>query len=208
MARHLERFGIDAILVTEPQSTGYRLLAALSDTPGVLEASAGACSVLLRFTDWAAASAAIPALRAAELMGPADSAERIEATGTVIEIPVTYDGEDLHAIATECGLTVRQVMDLHSSAIYVVSFCGFAPGFAYLEGLPARLRVRRLESPRARVPAGAVAIADTWCGIYPRATPGGWRIIGRTALPMFDPHASPPALLAPGHQVRFIPEHP
>lgn len=202
MPRHLERFGVDAILVTEPETTGDRLLAALAQTAGVIEVAAGACSLLLRFADWSAARAAIPALTTTAVTPGAAE------LGKLITIPVTYDGVDLQDVATECGLSPSEVIDLHRCATYVVAFCGFSPGFAYLTGLPAELQVPRLPKPRTTVPAGAVAIADTWCGVYPAATPGGWRLIGHTDAQMFDVHRSPPALLTPGMRVRFTTGQP
>lgn len=202
MPRHLERFGADAILVTEPETTGDRLLAALAQTAGVIDVAAGACSLLLRFADWSAARAAIPALTTTAVTPGAAE------LGKLITIPVTYDGMDLQDVATECGLSPSEVIDLHQGAIYVVAFCGFSPGFAYLTGLPAELQVPRLSRPRPSVPAGAVAIADTWCGIYPAATPGGWRLIGHSDVQMFDVHRNPPALLTPGMRVRFATGQP
>jgi KipI family sensor histidine kinase inhibitor len=85
-----------------------------------------------------------------------------------------------------------------------VAFCGFSPGWAYLKGLPEELAIPRLETPRARVPAGSVALADTYAGIYPTASPGGWRIVGRTGVQLFDAERDPPALLSPGTRVRFV----
>lgn len=199
MARHLERFGIDAILVTEPGVTGDRLMSAMAGVPGVIEAVAGACSVLLRFETWHAARAAVSVIEARPL--PAVRASR----GPSIEIPIRYDGIDLEAIATERGLSCEHVIALHRSTDFTVAFCGFAPGFAYLTGLPPELHVPRLAAPRAQVPAGAVAIADAYCGIYPRSTPGGWRIIGSTDLVLFDEGRDPPALLSPGMRVHFVP---
>jgi len=199
MPRHLERFGIDAILITEPGVTGDHLMTSLAATVGVIEATAGACSLLLRFADWGTARAAVPALTATPISHGASPPPQAR----IVQIPTTYDGIDLDDVAESCGLDPQQVIDRHSSAIYVVSFCGFAPGFAYLSGLPESLAVPRLSTPRPRVPAGSVAIGGTWCGIYPRATPGGWRILGRTEVAVFDPHREPIALLEPGMRVQF-----
>lgn len=199
MARHLERFGIDAILVTDPDATGERLLSAFAHLPGVVEAVAGACSVLLRFDDWSAARSARPTLQ--DMPVPAN----LGSIGPIIEIPVRYDGVDLTQIAIECGLSREDVINRHQSTVYTVAFCGFTPGFAYLAGLPPELRIPRLPSPRDAVPAGSVAIADSYCGIYPRTTPGGWRIIGYADVVLFDVYRDPPALLTPGMQVRFTP---
>lgn len=93
--------------------------------------------------------------------------------------------------------------ELHTGAAYTVAFTGFAPGFGYLTGLPSPLRQPRLDSPRTRVPAGSVGLAGEFTGVYPRESPGGWRLLGHTTTPLFDAHADPPALLAPGDRVRF-----
>lgn len=119
------------------------------------------------------------------------------------EIFVDYDGADLDAVAVETGLSVAEVIRRHTEAVYTVAFLGFAPGFPYLVGLDAKLQVPRLKTPRAKVPAGAVAIADQFTGIYPQASPGGWRILGNTSTRLFDVDRPRPALLTPGDHVRF-----
>jgi len=121
------------------------------------------------------------------------------------EIAVTYDGEDLAVVAASLRLRAQDVVELHSEPEYTVAFIGFQPGFPYLIGLPEELAVPRLASPRVKVPAGSVAIAEKYTGIYPDATPGGWRLIGRTDVVLFDPASVPPALLQPGDAVRFVP---
>jgi inhibitor of KinA len=124
-----------------------------------------------------------------------------------VEIPVAYGGEwgpDLEAVAALTGHTPDEVVALHSSAEYLVYFLGFSPGFPYLGGLPESIAAPRLDTPRRRVPAGSVAIGGRQTGVYPMASPGGWRIIGRTALRLFDPDADPPVLLRMGDHVRFI----
>jgi KipI family sensor histidine kinase inhibitor len=120
-----------------------------------------------------------------------------------VEIPVVYDGVDLDAVAQRWGISAEQAVARHAGVEFVAQFCGFAPGFAYLAGLPPALRVPRRSTPRTIVPAGSVALADTWCGIYPVASPGGWQLIGRTSVTVWDPAADPPALLSPGTRVRF-----
>jgi KipI family sensor histidine kinase inhibitor len=132
-------------------------------------------------------------------------AEVAAETGPCVEIPVRYDGTDLDEVATLSGLTTDEVIRLHSTAEYSVAFCGFVPGFAYLTGLPEALRVPRRKSPRSRVDAGSVAIAGEFSGIYPRASPGGWQLIGHTSAVVWDSQRKPPALLAPGTRVRFVP---
>ncbi len=124
--------------------------------------------------------------------------------GELVEVPVEYDGPDLAFVADAWGTDVDGVVRRHTSLDFVAEFCGFAPGFAYLAGLPGDLAVPRLESPRARVPAGSVGLAGTWCAAYPSATPGGWRLIGRTDAVLWDQAREQPALLAPGTRVRFV----
>ncbi len=125
----------------------------------------------------------------------------------VVRIPVCYGGElgpDLAFVAQHAGLKSEDVVRLHSSANYVVHFLGFSPGFGYLDGLPAQLDCPRMESPRTRVLAGSVGIAGRQTGVYPLESPGGWRLIGRTPLRMFDPLANPPTRLEPGDKVQFV----
>lgn len=123
------------------------------------------------------------------------------ADGPVVEIDVTYDGPDLEAVAGLVGCTPAELVAQHTGVEHVVAFCGFAPGFGYLSG--SRWDVPRRSSPRARVPAGSVALAGTWTGVYPTASPGGWQLIGRTEAVLWDPAREAPALLAPGTRVRF-----
>jgi KipI family sensor histidine kinase inhibitor len=125
------------------------------------------------------------------------------AVGAVREIPVRYDGEDLDEVARQAGISTEEVIRLHADGEYRVSFLGFAPGFPYLMGLREKLFCRRKESPRLKVPAGSVAIAGFQTGIYPSESPGGWQLIGRTSLELFDPHRDPPCLLEPGERIRF-----
>ena len=125
--------------------------------------------------------------------------------GRIRTIPVLYGGPDLSAIAGLCGLSQEEVIERHAAADLRVLFNGFAPGFAYLGDLPHELRVPRLETPRTRTPAGSVGIAGAMSGIYPAELPGGWRIIGRTPITLFDPRRDPPAYLVPGDVIRFEP---
>ena len=121
--------------------------------------------------------------------------------GPLVELPVTYDGPDLEDVAARWGCPVEQVGARHQAVELVAAFCGFAPGFAYLAGLD--VDVPRLPTPRARVRAGSVALAGRWCGVYPTASPGGWRVIGHTDAVLWEAHRDPPALIAPGTRVRF-----
>jgi KipI family sensor histidine kinase inhibitor len=123
--------------------------------------------------------------------------------GDLVELVVSYDGPDLEAVAAHCGLEVEEVVRRHREAEYVVAFCGFAPGFAYLAGLPVELEMPRLDEPRSKVPAGSVGLAGTFTGVYPRSSPGGWQLIARTEERLWDVGREPPALLAPGTRVRF-----
>lgn len=125
--------------------------------------------------------------------------------GRVVEIPVVYDGPDLADVAELHGLTPAQAAELHASALYEVGFLGFLPGFAYLTGLPESLATPRLEAPRTLVPAGSVGIGGRYTAVYPVATPGGWRLIGRTPEQMFRLDRPGYSLLHIGDRVRFVP---
>ena len=153
-------------------------------------------------------------LPAAELR--ARIAELTEQSGTVssaagrhvIEIPVCYGGElgpDLPDVAAHTGFPAEEVIARHSSAEYTVYFIGFSPGFPYMGGLPEALATPRLKTPRTSVPAGSVGIGGSQTGLYPMQWSGGWRLIGRTPMRMFDPEASPPSRLQPGDVVKFAP---
>lgn len=120
-------------------------------------------------------------------------------------IPVVYDGPDLAEVAELVRLPTTAVVEAHAAGEHRVLFGGFAPGFAYLGGLPQAWRVPRLATPRTRTPAGSVGVADGMTGIYPAELPGGWRLIGRTPVVLFDPRRQPPAYLEPGDRVRFEP---
>lgn len=122
-----------------------------------------------------------------------------------VEIPVRYDGPDLAEVAAHWGVPVREVARVHATAEFRVAFCGFAPGFGYLTGLPSRYDVPRRPAPRTAVPAGSVALAGPYTGVYPRSSPGGWRLIGTTDLVLWDPARVPAAVLSPGTRVRFVP---
>jgi KipI family sensor histidine kinase inhibitor len=126
-------------------------------------------------------------------------------TGGLHRLPVRYDGPDLAWVAQHTGLDPAEVARRHAAREYRVFLLGFAPGFAYLGELDPTLVVPRRPSPRTRVPPGSVAIAGAQTAVYPLATPGGWQLIGSTAVRMFDPDRDPPALLRPGDRVRFEP---
>jgi len=169
----------------------------------VIESVPAAGSILIRLAEGSSASGAfLASLSAWERDFAGVPAPRLH------EVPVSYGGEagvDLAELAAAAGLSEQQFADRHSGARYSVAFLGFSPGFPYLFGLPKELAAPRLASPRTSVPAGSVAIGGPWSGIYPAAGPGGWRLIGRTPLSLFDPAAEPPAALRPGDEVRFVP---
>ena len=129
------------------------------------------------------------------------------ATARIVEIPVRYGGDhgiDLDAAAAELGLKPAALIDRHTAPLYTVAMIGFAPGFPYLAGLDPTLALPRLPTPRSRLPAGSVGIGGAQTGIYPRESPGGWRLLGRTPLRLFDPARASPSLLAPCDRVRFV----
>lgn len=189
--------------------------------PDALLAEVGDAASALALAGWARAHAvpAVEVVPAAEtvLFDGVPDAEGLAAllgswvpsdeppTGRLVEVEVVYDGPDLAFVAEAWGTDEAGVVARHTGVEYVVEFCGFAPGFSYLAGLPDELAVPRLEVPRPRVPAGSVGLAGTWCGLYPTASPGGWRLLGRTAARLWDQDRDPPALLPPGTRVRFVP---
>lgn len=126
------------------------------------------------------------------------------AVGRTVEIPVRYDGPDLEEVARITGLTIDEVVAMHSGATYVAAFAGFAPGFMYCTGLPDRLQIPRRDTPRTAVPKGSLAIADVYTAIYPTVSPGGWNLIGHTDVELFDLQAADPSLIKPGDRVRFV----
>jgi KipI family sensor histidine kinase inhibitor len=127
----------------------------------------------------------------------------VRGQGEAVELPVRFDGPDLEEVAGRWGVTAREAVGLVESTPFRVAFCGFSPGFGYLTGLPERLHVPRRATPRTTVPAGAVALAGPYAGVYPRSSPGGWQLIGTTEAELWDPGRDPAALLTPGTQVRF-----
>ena len=127
---------------------------------------------------------------------------------TVVDIPVRYDGPDLADVAAHWGVGEREVARIHAATEFSVAFCGFAPGFGYLTGLPPLYDVPRRATPRTAVPAGSVALAGPYTGVYPRSSPGGWQLIGRTDTVLWDHARVPAALLSPGTRVRFVPVGP
>ncbi len=133
-----------------------------------------------------------------------DLSAKIAPSDKLVEIPVRYDGEDLADVAELTGLTVEEVIRRHTDSEFTVAFCGFAPGFGYLVGGDPALHVPRRQSPRTRIPAGSVALAGAFSGVYPQNSPGGWQILGTTPLKMWDIEREPGALFQPGYRVRFF----
>ncbi len=145
-----------------------------------------------------------PTATAGELAGWTVPEDPPVTTAPLIEIRCDYDGPDLPGVAELWGLSVEEAVALHTTLEHRVAFCGFGPGFAYIAGLDADRAVPRHRRPRRRVGAGSVAVADQYTGVYPRASPGGWRIIGRTDATLWDLARDPPSLLLPGTRVRFL----
>ncbi len=142
----------------------------------------------------------------AKLKSAWESAGSAPGASREVEIPVQYGGEygpDLKAVADHTGMSAKEVVERHAGGDYIVFFLGFQPGFAYMGGLEDALHTPRRAEPRLEVPAGSVGIGGAQTGIYPATSPGGWQLIGRTALRLFDPARNPPTLLQPGDRVRF-----
>ena len=176
------------------------LHAALAAAPpeGVVDLVPAARTVLLRVRSAADLPGVARDVRARE---PASTGAR--ETGEVTEIAVTYDGEDLEDVAAHTGLTRDEVVEAHTGRLWTVAFAGFTPGFGYLATDDERLHVPRRSSSRTRVPAGAVGLAGEFSGVYPRESPGGWQLIGRTDHVLWDLDRDPPAVLVPGARIRF-----
>lgn len=181
-------------------SSTLSLFAALKQQPvaGVTDLVPAARTLLVGFDPLTIAAADLAAAIASLSIDGQGLGE-----GEIVDIPVHYDGEDLEDVAELVGVTRDEVVALHTGSDYLVAFTGFAPGFAYLAGGDARLNVPRRKTPRTKVPAGTVAIAGEFSGVYPKASPGGWQMIGTTPLAMFDLNRTPASLLRPGNRVRF-----
>ena len=169
--------------------------------PEVAELIPAARTVMLRLRPGYSLDAALLARLRALPPAPRRNAD----AGAAIEIPVTYDGEDLADVARLMQLSTAEVIAAHQAANWQVAFCGFAPGFAYLTCDDPRFDLPRRASPRPRIPAGSVALAGRFGGVYPQASPGGWQLIGWSPLRLFDPQRHPATLLRAGSRLRFIP---
>ncbi|MFC4006471.1 allophanate hydrolase subunit 1 [Nonomuraea purpurea] len=193
------------LVETGSLALSHRLDAALraERPPGVVEIVPGPDTVLV-----VAPGADQARLRALleELVAERRHEDAIQAAeGDVVTIPVVYDGADLDSVAALAGISPDEVVSRHAGRELVVGWLGFAPGFAYLTGLDPVLQTPRLETPRTSVPAGSVAVAGPYSAVYPTASPGGWRLLGRTSLRVWDVEADPPSLFRPGMRVRFEP---
>ncbi|VXB22125.1 5-oxoprolinase subunit PxpB [Nocardioides sp. AX2bis] len=195
------------------------VLVELASTQEAVDWAAGLAALLGSATDAGRVEQVVPAARSvlvvardgvpvADVRRLLDRVEARTAAATeeaeVLEVPTVYDGEDLAAVASLTGLTQEQVVAAHTGQTWRVAFAGFAPGFGYLLGEDDRLHVPRRDEPRTRVPAGSVGLAGAYSGIYPTASPGGWQLLGRTDLVLWDVDRDPPALLRPGVRVRFV----
>ena len=199
-------YGLSAVLVElagAPDVLPLRDALLARAHPAVLAVVPAARTVLVEFDPDAVSVAELRGVLEGCLTGPARSATR--QPEPTVELVVQYDGADLESVAEQCGLRVPEVIRRHCTPAYTVQFCGFAPGFGYLSGLDPVLRLPRLASPRPAVPAGSVAIAGEFTGVYPRSSPGGWLLLGRTDAVLFDLDRRPPALLRPGATVRLTP---
>jgi KipI family sensor histidine kinase inhibitor len=197
------RYGREAVLVELADLDEVMgLHRALSDAPppGVRELVPAARTLLVSYDPARTSFDALAGALAGTDAGAATAGE-----GPLVELPACYDGPDLAEVAELTGLPAEEVARRHAAAEYVVAFCGFAPGFAYLTGGDPQLRVPRRSTPRTTVPAGALGLADGYTGVYPRPSPGGWQLIGHTEAPLWDVDRDPPALLTPGTRVRFVP---
>jgi 5-oxoprolinase (ATP-hydrolysing) subunit B len=197
-------FGESALLAETGSAERARALAtvALESIDAVVAVVPGLESLLVELEPTADL---VEAARALERLAAHVEPEQV--AGRDISVPVRYGGDagpDLTEVASLLGMSEDEIIERHLASELRVLFLGFAPGFAYLGGLPDELHVPRLATPRTRTPAGSVAIAGTLAGIYPADLPGGWRVIGHTDLTLFDPRRDPPALLSPGDRVRFV----
>ncbi|WP_193095759.1 carboxyltransferase domain-containing protein [Brevibacterium sp. FME17] len=169
-----------------------------ADLPGVVELIPAARTVLIGFDPRRTGAGALE-----QAIRGLDHAESATAAAREVSIPVTYDGEDLTEVAGLLSVSPAEVVARHQAATWEVAFAGFAPGFGYLAGDDELFNVPRRSSPRTRVPVGAVALAGEFTGVYPRASPGGWQLIGRTEATLWDLDRQPPALFVPGTIVKF-----
>ncbi len=192
--------GHRAVLVAELDAdpAAWALGVRALDVPGVVDVVPAAATVLIDCID----EPSLVGVR--QRLGDVRVTSIDDVARPTLEIGVRYDGDDLDDVANQLSVDVDEVISIHTSVDYRVAFCGFAPGVAYLAGTDRRLHLPRRSSPRTVVAAGSVAVAAGYTAVYPRPSPGGWNLLGTTAMVMFDPERSPPALLEPGTAVRFV----
>jgi 5-oxoprolinase (ATP-hydrolysing) subunit B len=210
MTMYIRTAGSSALLVCldAPEHVTGLYHDLLADPPeGFIEAIPAAETVMVVFDPSRATASTIgPRLRAAAQRASTNTYSIDESSAhqnPAVTIPVVYDGPDLDDTSRCTGMSVEEVVRRHEAGEYVVTFCGFAPGFAYLSGLDPALILPRRSIPRTRVPAGSVAVSDRYTSVYPHESPGGWHLLGRTTMVMWDLERQPPALLTPGTRVRF-----
>jgi KipI family sensor histidine kinase inhibitor len=177
--------------------------------PGVTEVVSGARTLLFRYdrahTDAGRLRADLARVTPTPTAAAtADTATTADAAAAPVVIPVTYDGDDLTAVADLTGMSPADLVAWHTGQIWTSAFCGFAPGFSYLTGMAPSLDLPRRNTSRTAVPSGAVALAGEFSAVYPRTSPGGWQLIGRTDVPMWSLDRDPPALAPAGTRVRFV----
>ncbi|WP_267422301.1 MULTISPECIES: 5-oxoprolinase subunit B family protein [unclassified Curtobacterium] len=179
--------------------------------PGVTEVVSGARTLLFRFdrtrTDASRLRADLARVTPSAATSTADTAARAETTTDAdapVLVPVIYDGDDLSAVADVAGMTPADLVAWHTGQVWTSAFCGFAPGFSYLTGTAPSLDLPRRSTSRTAVPSGAVALAGEFSAVYPRTSPGGWQLIGRTEVPMWSLDRDPPALAPAGTRIRFV----
>lgn len=199
--------GEDAVLVELADGTARRRWEAAvhaAHLPDLAEVVPGAVTVLVRATSPARLATLVDAVRRLEPVDPPEPT-----ADDVLVVPVRYDGPDLAEVARVLACDPDDVVRRHTGQEWEVEFGGFAPGFGYLAPAPGSaggwpdVTVPRRATPRTRVPAGSVALANHWSAVYPSASSGGWQLVGRTDLAVWDPDRDPPALLTPGRRVRF-----
>ncbi len=190
----------------ETNSRVHRLAHAIEgDVPGVVDLVPAYDSLLIQYD---ASALPLPELQKRIVELDSTPGEAASEMGRVVELPVLYGGvygPDLERVSECSGLAANEVVRLHSGTDYLVYMLGFTPGFPYLGGLNDALATPRLATPRLEIPAGSVGIAESQTGVYPLSSPGGWNLIGRTPLSLFDPTRQPPSMLSPGDRVRFVP---
>jgi KipI family sensor histidine kinase inhibitor len=191
--------GLDEVLAFT-HAVRHAVEAGTAGLADVVDVVPAATTVMIMVND----DALIMPVRQAVANLPVAALDDVPISDEVVEIPVHYDGPDLEDVGRLTGLGGREVIAAHTGTDWRVAFCGFAPGFAYLSWGDSRLAVPRRREPRTSVPAGSVALAGEFSAIYPRSSPGGWQLIGRTDTDVFDISAEPPALLQPGAGVRFV----